>query len=620
MIGSLITEYGMPWVFYRSLYSAKLKMMRAIPITEKIYEKKVLVKRIDIFKLETKPIEEFLKRLSEDKQMEIVLLADNAIEGKIKGFSSVELDYGSPINWHFNPITKNEVDKSLKWYQIPDFDPERGDIKVIWEASRFTHFFYFIRAYMITKNRKYFDAFSNQLNYWLQENVYPYGSNYKCGQEATLRMINVLITYSAFKSYGLVTSKDDENVRHLVEGSYKKILSNFFYAHKCIKNNHTLSEITGLIIGAWACGNDKGLKRAYVLLDKEIQNQFLQDGGYIQYSFNYQRFALQIMEFVLNISNQTKIQISNRSKELIKKSAYLIYQLQDQTGDVPNYGSNDGALIFPVTSCGYRDFRPVVNTIISLIEGKRIFENGDYDEELMWFGKRNMEDLSTTTVDRKSASFNESGFYSLRHDNGFLMTVLQNYETRPAQMDQLHIDLWHRGINVFCDSGTYSYATDIGKKMALTRAHNTAVIQGREQMKKHGPFLIYDWTMRGKVEYDADSFIGTMNSKNNYSHTRRIKKNELGYLITDSVVGVGEVCEFYFHTPCDVIKVKDGFELYKNNKPICSVRAVGDIEVKKAYRSLYYLKKEEINCVVVSTNMIDKNCSLELLIELKDTN
>ncbi len=47
------------------------------------------------------------------------------------------------------------------------------------------------------------------------------------------------------------------------------------------------------------------------------------------------------------------------------------------------------------------------------------------------------------------------------------MTVLQNFKTRPAQMDQLHVDLWHKGINVLCDSGTYSYATEIGNKMAL---------------------------------------------------------------------------------------------------------------------------------------------------------
>ena len=213
------------------------------------------------------------------------------LKGKSRRFPSIELDYGNSINWHYNPITKVGVDKTLKWYKIPDFDPEIGDIKVIWEASRFAHFFYFARAYLITKEQKYYDAFSYQLKNWVKENRYSYGANYKCGQEATLRMINALITYSVFKTCGFDNQTDQDNLHKLVEGSYKKVLSNFFYEHKCIKNNHTLSEITGLIIGAW-CSDDKNkLEKAYKLLDKEIENQFLSDGGYIQYSFNYQRFA-----------------------------------------------------------------------------------------------------------------------------------------------------------------------------------------------------------------------------------------------------------------------------------------------------------------------------------------
>jgi hypothetical protein len=615
MFKSLLTEYGLPWVVNRSLYSAKLKMMRAIPSSERLFEKKVQVKRVDIFNLNSESIERFLKKLSEDKKSEIIMIANNALRGKILGFSSLELDYGNPINWHLNPITKKDVSKSLKWYQIPDFNPERGDIKIIWEASRFTHFFYFIRAYMLTKDKKYYDAFSSQVSDWLQENMYPLGAHYKCGQEATLRMINTLITFSAFKSYGLTSKKDEENTRQLVEDSYKKVLSNFFYAYKCIKNNHTLSEITGLIIGAWACEDDKSLKHSYMLLDQEIKNQFLPDGGYLQYSFNYQRFALQLMEFNLKISSQTKIDISEHSKELIKNSANLIYQMQANNGDVPNYGSNDGALIFPVTSCGYRDFRPVVNTIHALIDEIKIYESGDYDEELLWFGKENIEDIQFTLKERKPSSFTESGFYSLRHNEGFLMTVLQEFKTRPAQMDQLHIDVWHKGINVFCDSGTYSYATDIGKKLALTSAHNTVKISEAEQMKKRGPFLIYDWTRRGEVNHTSDSFMGNMLSRNGYNHTRNIIKTESGYLIADEVVSDGEECQFYFHTPCNVKKDSEGFALYYEGELICKVKTSGEIDIDKAIRSLYYLKKEEINCVTVRVPFIEQKCRMDFKLE-----
>lgn len=92
-----------------------------------------------------------------------------------------------------NPLTGVESRKDDKWYQIPDFDAELGDIKVVWEASRFTHFFYFVRAYLLTDDKKYYDAFSIQLEDWLESNPYPYGANFKCGQECTLRMVNALM-------------------------------------------------------------------------------------------------------------------------------------------------------------------------------------------------------------------------------------------------------------------------------------------------------------------------------------------------------------------------------------------------------------------------------------------
>ncbi|ATW24499.1 heparinase II/III domain-containing protein [Candidatus Formimonas warabiya] len=617
MIKSLFTEYGLPWVINRSLYSAKLKMMTAIPATEQLFEKKVHVKRINIFNLNVAGIKVFLCSLSREKQIEIVSVADKAIEGVISGFSSIELDYGNPINWHYNPLTKVESNRSAKWFRIPDFDAELGDIKVVWEASRFTHFFYFSRAYLITGDKKYYYAFAEQLEQWLKDNPYSYGVNYKCGQECTLRMINTLMAYTVFKHYGIITVKDEENTSKLVEVCYKKVLANFFYAHKCIQNNHTLSEICGLIIGAWCCCDKKRLNKAYGLLDKEVQKQFLPDGGYIQYSFNYQRFALQIMECIFKLSERTNMYIAEGTKDRIKKSAVFMYQMQDESGEMPNYGPNDGALIFPVTACGYRDFRPVLNTVYSLIEGRRLYEQGDYDEELLWFGNGDIDSEHLASIKKEPSSFYESGFYTLHHDDGFLMTVLQDYRTRPAQMDELHIDLWHKGKNIFCDSGTYSYASEIGKEMALTAAHNTVQVDDKDQMKKRGAFMIYDWTECRDVKYTKDSFSGTMVSKNSYTHRRAISKVGYGYAIEDEINGNGEYCEFYFHTPCEVRLVRGGFELFENNVLICTVEADnGDIVSKKSYRSLYYLKNIEINCVSVRCSMDNKKCRIRFDIKL----
>ena len=599
MIKSFLTEYGMSWVFNRFLYSAKLKMMRIIPATEFIFEKEVIIKQIDIFDIDIIKIENFLKEISDVNRKEIIQIADNAIEGRIKVFSSIDLDYGNPINWHINPITGVEVDNNTKWYKIPDFDAVRGDIKVIWEASRFTHFFYFTRAYMITKDKKYYKAFSSQIDNWLKENQYSYGANYKCGQEATLRMINAIIAYSVFKAYGLTDSNDDLNLEELIKGSYKKVLSNFFYAHRCIKNNHTLSEIAGIIIGAWCSGDDISLKRVYYLMDAEINNQFFEDGGYIQYSFNYQRFALQIMEFVLKISDKTGIHLSEHSIELIKKSTLLLYQLQDETGYVPNYGSNDGALIFPVTTCDYRDFRPILNSIYFLVQGERLYEPGYYDEEILWFSNKELNNLPFYKICRGSIGFDKSGLYSLRNKNSFLMIVLQNFKTRPSQMDQMHIDLWHKGINILCDSGSYSYATDVGKKLVLTAAHNTVKVDDKEQMNKHGQFLIYDWVNAEKIEFNVNKFKGIMKSQNGYSHIREIKVIHDGYIIRDIVESNFEDIKILFHTPCEIEKKEYGLDLLYNKCLMAKLLTDDDIEIKECYRSLYYFKKEIISQVTI---------------------
>lgn len=600
MIKTILREYGLPWAFYRFLYEVKLKMMRLIPVTESLFEKEIKINRIDIFEVNEKKLENFLEQLSFRDKENIIKAADDAIKGKIIGFSSIELNYGNPINWHLNPITNVEIDKSIKWYMIPDFDPDRGDIKIIWEASRFTHFFYFTRAYMLTKDIKYYEAFSEQLVSWLKKNPYSYGPNYKCGQEATLRMINVLITYSIFKSYGLIQELDEINIKQLVQDSYKKVMSNFFYAHKCIKNNHTLSEISGLIIGAYCSENMNALKKAYRLMDKEIEHQFLSDGGYIQYSFNYQRFALQIMEFVLKISSKTVIELSDYSKDLIIKSVMFMYQLQDDAGDVPNYGSNDGALIFPVTSCGYRDFRPILNTVYAIIKGVRLYETGIYDEELLWFSDLEEHDkIAISNIEKRTISFKKSGIYSFRHKEGFLMVILQDLKTRPSQMDQLHIDLWHKGINILCDSGTYSYAMNLGRKMSLTRAHNTVKVSNIEQMSKKGKFFIYNWTQAKDIEFSTNHFKGTMVSKNGYSHTREIVKIKDGYVIKDSIQGKEEDYKILFRTPCEV-KVKEyGVDLIDNCKSVAKMEIGDEFKIIKCSRSLYYLKKEEITCIII---------------------
>lgn len=607
VIKSIIRENGFGWVVNRGLYSVKLKSLSIIPKTENFYEKKVRFPvRLDIFNVNTGTLKKFINDLPDEKKDELIKLADNASEGRILGFSSIELDYGNPVDWQLNPLTGKRCNEKVKWYRIPDFDSERGDIKVTWEISRFSHLVTLARAYLLTENQKYYKAYCGQLSDWLQKNNYSFGANYKCGQECSLRMVNALIAYSVFKGENVATEVDEDNLRKLVMFCYRKILSNFFYAYKCIKNNHTISELLGMIVGAWCCGEDGTLRKAYVMLNEVIDEQFFDDGGYRQYSFNYQRLALQDLECVIAVSRKTGLELSEKSKNKVLKSAWLFYQCQDESGDVPNYGSNDGALVFPVTSCGYRDFRPVTVGIYGLLKQQKPYEAGIYDEEYLWFSEKDISELETIRLKRLSQQFSQAGLFTIRNNKSWLMVVLNQFQSRPAQMDQLHIDLWIDGINVLCDTGTYSYADNAGKELRSASGHNTVVVKETEQMNSHGPFMIYGWTKRMKYAWMPDKFYGHMKSCNGYEHIRDVKKTDSGYKITDKVLSEdNRSYKIHYHTPCGVQKKGNSIELVHNGRVICEIECNCTMKIRRAVRSLFYMKADEINEIVIEGNGVE---------------
>lgn len=604
MIETIIREYGMPWLFNRSLYAAKLKMLSIFPASERLFEKKTgTVKRLDIFDIDLDKIRNTLEKLSEDEKRKLIDKADKACKGIIRGFSSIELDYGAPVNWQLNPLTGVSCAKDRKWYRIPDFDQERGDIKAIWEISRFSHLILMSRVFLLTDDTRYYKAFSNQVQSWAKENMYSYGANYKCGQECSLRMVNILLAYHVFNKCGYTTEADKQAVCCIVNDSYRKVLSNFFYAYKCIKNNHTISECMGMIVGAWCHNDTNRIKKAYEYLEKAVEDQFTDDGGYTQYSFNYQRLALQDMNLILSISDKTGISLSNRSIMKLSASAKLMYQCSTENGDMPNYGANDGALIYPFTSCRYRDFRPVIQTTLALADGVRVYDDAVVDEELIWHGvdERRLRDI---VIKKESYAFEEAGIFTLRQGKIFVMFIANKYKKRPAHMDQLHVDVWVDNMNVYCDSGTYSYASKLGQSLSRTKGHNTVRINDKEQMNYKPPFLIYNWTQRMLVNVFGNGIRAEIRSKNGYKHTREIELKDNRLSISDKVQTIksGE-CEYQvmWHTPCDITMIDFSKEIHLEQDGLhVKMKVDGDVTIEKSTRSTHYLQLEEIKCVCVN--------------------
>ena len=213
-------------------------------------------------------------------------------QAKYFGAHPIELS-GLPPNWAFNPLNNIAVkNPDRPWWLIPDFDPAVGDIKVIWEASRFDWVLSFAQEAATGS-----EAALNQLNLWLedwlQKNPPYYGPNWKCGQEASIRVMHLAMA-------ALILGQANKPLPALLEAielHLQRIEPTIKYAI-AQDNNHGTSEAAALYIGgSWLLQQGKSIGRKWQQLgQKWLENRAQRlvglQGSFSQYSLNYHRVML----------------------------------------------------------------------------------------------------------------------------------------------------------------------------------------------------------------------------------------------------------------------------------------------------------------------------------------
>lgn len=568
MFYNIIKNLGMDWFIFRSYYELKRKsgILKYKFKAEDINE--VEIKNISYFDSEKELIDNWSIKttfildnldlvksrltlvdfLSTKDKDEILNTADKAIKGKIKMFENWYADYGNPINWHYNPVSKEYSPKNEHWIDIEELGDDFGDVKYIWEVSRFSQTFYFIRAYTLTNDEKYVKAFWKQVETWMDNNPAEMGVNWKCGQEITFRTIAWIFGLYSFKDSKHST---DERIIKLFKYIYynvRHVEKNFEFALKAVKNNHAVSEAAGMftagVLFPFFKDAERWRKKGKRYLEELVDRQIYADGTYKQYSTNYNRLVLEVYSFALRLAELNDIEFKEETKNKLLKSVNYLYQIQDNTtGRVPNFGSNDGALLFSLSNSDYLDYKPQLNLLYYILTKKKLYKIGKHEEELFWFYDINVLNSEVSKINKKSMEFNIGGYYLLRNKDSHAMIRCGDFQDRPAHSDLLHLDLWWKGNNILTDAGTYSYNPEekFQNYFIQTSSHNTVTVNNKNQMKKGPRFLWFDWTKSTKKEFVINNkfkyFEGEHYGYNSITHRRAVyNKNDI-YIIVDDIFG-----------------------------------------------------------------------------------
>jgi len=575
---------GISWVLFRIKYYLQLKYNYFVKNDLKILNQTKSLKNMDL------PLwfQPYATDISKDSQH--IEIADNAIEGKVKVFSHEYLNYGIPKQYHYNPISDVTVDNTLHWSKLPDFGT-LGDIKIPWELSRFPHFYSYVKAHKITQKQKYVDAFKNDMSDWLEQNQFPNGINFKCGQEMTFRIFAILIAINYFEPF---LNKDFINklTQYFIVSGYR-IEENIDYAVISVRNDHAISEAIGLVLLGLLFYEkipdaEKWLKMGRKILLAELDRQVYTDGSYLCHSFIYQREVLDELSLLLLILKKNYPKENKLIKRITIKNNQMIhflYSFTQDNGFLPNYGSNDGANLFPVMESDYRDFRPHLNFASAVATGTVLFDT--HFDLLDLF---NITDC-ITAFPKKQYKFEDGGYYILKNSNLFLFTRCHTYRDRPSQNDMLHLDVWYKGKNIFCDTGTYSYNTDTTFQNNFTgvQGHNTVMINDTDQMQPVLNFGYSNWTKAECLEYNDHSFTGENHAymKNfGITHKRDIALEEDIVTITDTINNVSSKTNIkqIWNTKSKV-EIVDAYTLQVNN---CIISSNVKYKIEDNYISNYY--------------------------------
>lgn len=250
-------------------------------------------------------------------------------------------DNNGRFDWHTDPV------HSIKWEKLATQkisirgDDRPGDVKYVWEPSRFYHLFE-----LCHQGGEAAEAIAHHVNTWIDSNPWKIGVHWDNALESSLRAIS--FTYA------------DGCLFRRMESSWieirEKVLSAIWWHGKFIEENlskggynHLVGDAAGLfIIGesypelprSWYW-RELGLN----ILINEIERQILPDGSHVEQAPAYARF---VADFFLLCGIVAGGHDSQKGYILLRAAERLLEALMLQstpTADLAGYGDDDGGMV-----------------------------------------------------------------------------------------------------------------------------------------------------------------------------------------------------------------------------------------------------------------------------------
>lgn len=443
-------------------------------------------------------------------------------------FLNHEHFFNDLIDWHDNSVSQ------LWRYHLHYFD-YTVDL-LVWSS--------------LGRSQEAFIIFQRLVDSWLLGNRKLSGDGWH-PYTISLRVINWVHALSGFESQ---LSNNRQFHQRLLNSLYEqgRILAGELEFD--VRGNHLLKNLKALIwLGIVFKGSEpvNWLNKALRLLEKELQEQILADGGHFERTPGYHLTVLQdCLEIGIWLRHNREWSLKWLDSKLRKMLDYLI-SLRSPDGHVPllkdtawdaSQKPDDllaaGALYFDNPAYKYKDKYGFYPLGLFGLTGKATFDG--------WPLKEPAND---------SSALPESGYYIMRDDSRKDYLVLDmgkpcpDYLPAHAHADMLSYELTVSGQRIVADSGVFEYRAGLWRDFfRSTKAHNTVEVAGEDQSQVWGSFRVARRAKPGPVVWRSkDQYVLAQGSHDGYrrlsvsvTHRRTLVwQKGFFWLVVDELIGKG---------------------------------------------------------------------------------
>lgn len=485
-----------------------------------------------------------------DGEKSVLAEAEQILIGKLPFFGRLSLGCGFPPRWFENAATGESVSPRQHWTQMRFASPIYGDLKFILEPSRFLFVYPLVRAYALTGDERFAQAFWSLLEDWAAHSPPLSGPLWICGQECCLRILAWSFGLHGFIHSPSTTPQRVALLFSLIASHAWRTAQTISYA-RSQRSNHLISEAVGL----WTAGtlypelyDAPGWQNLGAqILHEAVLDQITPEGVSHQHSFNYERMVLHLLLWTLRLAEIHGAVLHEDIRSRAEAAFdFMRCWVDPISGSAPNHGSNDGSLILPLATADYASYRPLLQLGAAVLNRPPL-KSGAWDESVVWFG---LEPATASSAASFPCPAPQTGYFRLGDEESWALIRAGQYTRRPFQADQLHVDLWWRGLNIARDPGTYLYngPAPWNNAFAGSAVHNIVTVDGQDQMTRAGRFLWLDWSQAsGRVfaresSARANCFEGEHNGYRDLgvTHRRTVLRLPDGWLVMDDLTRTDE--------------------------------------------------------------------------------